>query len=194
MRPLPFVWPYALLFWAVFLWAYAAEYAIVGRARKEQGASDSKSLQVIMVGQGVASFGSFWLAFVPALQFPPPYRVAAFFAGIALMVTGALLRRHCWRMLGTSFTGDVRARSDQEVVSRGAYRFVRHPSYTAGIILNTGVGLALGSWASAVLFGAVSAAAYIYRMNVEERALLAIIGEPYREFIATRKRLIPYVY
>jgi protein-S-isoprenylcysteine O-methyltransferase Ste14 len=194
MTPLPFVWPHSLVFWAVFAWAYSPEYGIVRRARKAQGASDSRSLQVIMLGQGIASFASFWLAFVPALQFPPAYRMAAFYGGIALLVTGALLRRHCFRMLGASFTGDVRARSDQEVVSRGAYRIVRHPSYTAGILLNAGVGVALGSWASALLFTAASIAVYIYRMNVEERALLAVIGEPYRQFMATRKRLVPFVY
>jgi protein-S-isoprenylcysteine O-methyltransferase Ste14 len=194
MTPLPFVWPHALLFWAAFIWAYSAEFGIVRRAQKAQGASDSRSLQVIMLGQSVASFASFWLAFVPALQFPAAYRLAAFYGGIVLLVAGALLRRHCFRMLGASFTGDVRARSDQEVVSRGAYRIVRHPSYTAGILLNAGVGIALGSWASALLFTAASVAVYIYRMNVEERALLAVIGEPYRQFMTTRKRLVPFIY
>jgi protein-S-isoprenylcysteine O-methyltransferase len=194
MTPLPFTWPYALPFWAVFVWALRPEYAIVQRAKKAQGASDSKSLQVILLGQSVASLASFPLAFVPALQFAPAYRVAALYGGIALMVAGALLRRHCWRMLGASFTGDVRARSDQEVVSRGAYRILRHPSYLAGIILNAGIGIALGSWASTVLFTLATAATYVYRMNVEERALLAAIGEPYGQFMRTRKRLIPFVY
>jgi protein-S-isoprenylcysteine O-methyltransferase Ste14 len=194
MTPLPFTWPHALPFWAVYVWAFWPEFAIVRRAQKAQGPSDSKSLQVILLGQSVASLGSFVLAFVPALQLAPAYRVAALYAGIALMVGGALLRRHCRRMLGASFTGDVRARSDQEVVSRGAYRILRHPSYTAAIILNAGVGIALGSWASAVLFTAATAASYVYRMNVEERALLAAIGEPYGQFMRTRKRLIPFLY
>ena len=40
----------------------------------------------------------------------------------------------------------------------------------------------------------VSAATYLYRMTVEERTLVAVIGEPYRRFMATRKRIIPFVY
>jgi len=40
----------------------------------------------------------------------------------------------------------------------------------------------------------ISFAVYGYRIAVEERALLAAIGEPYREFMSTRKRLIPFVY
>jgi protein-S-isoprenylcysteine O-methyltransferase Ste14 len=57
-----------------------------------------------------------------------------------------------------------------------------------------GIGLALGSWASVALLAASSGATYVYRMAVEERALLEAVGEPYREFIRTRKRLIPFVY
>ena len=128
------------------------------------------------------------------MQFGPALRAPALYAGTALIAAGSLLRRHCWRMLGSSFTGDVRASADQQVVSRGAYRFLRHPSYTGAIILNTGVGIGLGGWASAVLMVAGCAVVYAYRIRVEERKLLAVIGEPYRQFMATRKRLIPFVY
>lgn len=167
---------------------------IVRRARKSQSETDSKSLQVIMAGQFLASLSAFVFAWIPALQFPAALRVPAFVAGLALLIAGSLLRRHCFRMLGASFTGDVQARPDQKVVTDGAYGFVRHPSYTAGILMNTGVGVALGSWLGGALLAAASAAVYIYRMNVEERALVAAIGDPYREFMSARKRLIPFVY
>ena len=194
MRPLPYVWPFALLFWVAFAWAYFPEFAIVRKAQRDQGAKDSKSLQVIMAGQGIAFFLAFPLAWVPALQFSLAHRVTWFFIGVVTMFAGSLIRRHCFRMLGTSFTGDVRAHSGQEVIQRGLYRFVRHPSYTGGILLNTGVGIALGSWLGALLLAVASFAVYTYRMSVEERALVAEIGEPYRVFMSTRKRLIPFVY
>jgi protein-S-isoprenylcysteine O-methyltransferase len=194
MRPLPFVWPYALVYWLVVLWALWPEFSIVRRAQRTQTTSDSKSLQVILVGQSIAFLLSYPLAWIPALQLAPTHRVAVFYVGIALVVGGALLRRHCFRMLASSFTGDVRARTDQEVVSRGAYRILRHPAYTAGIVLNTGVGIALGSWVSAVLLAVASTAVYMYRIAVEERELVAVIGEPYRQFMSTRKRLIPFIY
>lgn len=193
-RPLPFVLPYAVLFWAVFLWAFTPEFAIVRRAQRAQTTTDSKSLQVIMLGQFAASLAAFWVAWTPAVEFPPPFRFASFFFGVCLTVAGSLLRRHCFRMLGGSFTGDVRARPDQEIVTRGAYRVLRHPSYTAGIVMNLGIGVALGSWLSALLLGFGSLAVYLYRMEVEERALLEAIGEPYRRFMQSRKRLVPYVY
>ena len=194
MRPLPYVLPYAIVFWLAFLWAFAPEFRIVRNAQREQGSTDSKSLQVITRGQGFAFAASFFLAWVPALRLAPRHPRLVFVAGIALMIGGSLLRRHCWRVLGASFTGDVRARADQEVVSRGAYQILRHPSYTAGILLNAGVGIALGSWLSALLLTIASFVVYQYRITVEERALLGTIGEPYRQFMAGRKRLIPFVY
>ena len=193
MRPLPYVWPYALVFWTVFVWAFLPEFRII-RAARGRSATDAKSLQVIMVGMNVSFLGAFFLAWVPAFRIVAPYVVPTFWIGIALLISGSLLRRHCFRVLGESFTGDVRASSDQQVVTRGAYSILRHPSYTGGILMNAGVGIGLGSWASALLMTVGSVAVYAYRIAVEERALSAAIGEPYREFMSTRKRLIPFVY
>jgi len=194
MTPLPFHWPYALVFWLVFLWAFAPEFRLVQRAKRDQTASDGRSLQVIAYGGGLAFVLGFWIAWVPILLVPAPARVAVFILGVATMIAGSLLRRHCFKMLGRSFTGDVRVQSDQEVVSSGAYRFLRHPSYSAGILMNVGIGLALGSWASALIVMVGAFAVYAYRIRVEERTLVATIGEPYRQFMAGRKRMVPFIY
>ena len=60
--------------------------------------------------------------------------------------------------------------------------------------MNLGIGLSMGSWGSTVLLAVISFAVYAYRITVEERALLAVLGEPYREFMRHRKRLIPYLF
>ena len=197
MKPLPFVWPWAPVFWLVFLWSFAPEFQIIRRAEpsaKRPDSADQGSVRVIMAGSFLASTTAFLLSPLRQFQFPAPMQRGAFVAGLALLIAGSLLRRHCWRMLGASFTGDVRAHAEQQVVTTGAYAFVRHPSYTAGTMMNTGIGIALGSWASALVMLVVSLVVYTYRMNVEERALLAAIGEPYRAFLSGRKRLIPYIY
>ena len=197
MRPLLYVWPYALVFWSVFVWAFIPEFGIVVRARRSvrlPHSPDAGSCQVLTVGMWIAFTVAFPLAWVRPLQFGPPARVPVLLVGTLVLALGSLLRRHCWRMLGPLFTGDVRVDARQQVVSRGAYAYVRHPSYTAGILMYAGTGLALGNWGSTLVLVVVSLAVYSYRMTVEERALLAAIGEPYREFMQTRKRLVPYVY
>ncbi len=196
MRPLPFVWPYALVFWAVNVWAFLPERKVVHSGReglKDAGSKDSGSLKVIMAGNGIALGLAYPLAFVRAWSFPEKWQVPLFIVGVLMVFLGSVIRRYCLRTLGQYFTGDVKAKTDQPVIRSGPYRFVRHPSYTAAMIMFTGIGLALGNWVSLVLITIATIAAYSYRVAVEERALLGAIGEPYRAYMKERKRFIPYV-
>ncbi len=179
-----FTFPQALAFWLVYVVSMIPEFRIIlgGRPRAaRQDSPDAGSFGVILGGQSAAIIA----AFCPPRMTPN---------GTALLLAGSALRWHCRRLLGEDFTADVRVRPNQAVVDRGAYHWVRHPSYLAGLVVFTGMGLALGNWASlAVLVGA-TAGVYLYRMPVEERALEAAMGEPYRAYLRTHKRLIPFVY
>jgi protein-S-isoprenylcysteine O-methyltransferase Ste14 len=189
-----YTWPYALFFAVVFVWSFAPEFRIISR-RQEPSATpqDANSKRLIAVGQGLAGFAAFAIAEnVRSASLAHPVRL--FWIGLCAIIGGTLLRRHCWRMLGTSFTGAVIVRPDQAVVERGAYRYVRHPSYTAGAIMFLGIGLALGNWISlAVLAGAISIV-YGYRVHVEERALQAVIGDPYRRYMQRTTRFVPFLF
>jgi protein-S-isoprenylcysteine O-methyltransferase Ste14 len=197
MTPLLFSWPYWLLFGAVWIWAFWPEFRIVRAARKPAARSDSPdagSYRVIVFGGGIAGVIALPLAWMPVLRVPAGRGPTVFGAGLVLIILGSLLRRHCQRVLGSSFTGDVRADPNQRIMTTGAYAVIRHPSYSAGILMNIGVGLTLGSWASTGLLALAAFAVYSYRIAVEERALLRVVGEPYRDFIRRRRRLIPFIY
>ncbi len=196
MRPLIFTLPHGLAFLAVWIWAYIPEYRIVQAARaavKKEGTKDGGSIKVIVIAGMLGMLLALPAAWIPATVIAPRSRLAVYYIGIVLMILGSVLRRLCWRALGDNFTGDVRARSDQPVIGTGPYRFVRHPSYTAGMLMFVGVGVALGNWVSLILLFVATAISYAYRVQVEERALLAEIGEPYQEFMRTRKRFVPFV-
>ena len=97
-------------------------------------------------------------------------------------------------MLGKHFTGDVKATEDQPVIENGVYRWVRHPSYTGGMLMYLGTGLALTNWLSVAIIVAAGGAAYLYRVRVEERALQAALGGRYQEYMRRTKRFIPFVF
>lgn len=192
--PVVFTWPYALCFWAVFLFAFAPEFGVVsGRREPSATPHDAGSKKLIVIGQGVSVAAAFVIARTVAIG-GLPYRVGLFWIGLAVIAAGALLRRHCFRMLGKHFTGAVIVRDDHKVVDTGAYRYVRHPSYTAGAMLFLGIGLALGNWISiaALLTGVI--VPYGYRVRVEERALADTIGEPYRAYMRRTKRFVPFLF
>ena len=194
MAPLVFSWPYGFIFLAVIFWAFAPEFRIISRQTEPMtSAQDAGSKRLIAVGQGLGMLAAFAIAAsVPAGRLTYPF--ALFWAGMATMVAGSLLRRHCWRMLGASFTGTVIVKPDQAVVDRGAYHYVRHPSYTAGAILFLGIGLALGNWIGLVVLMGAVAGVYGYRVGVEERALLGTIGGSYRNYMKRTKRFVPFVF
>jgi protein-S-isoprenylcysteine O-methyltransferase Ste14 len=197
IHPLPFTWPYAPVFWLVVYWVFIPEYRLTLRAKEGAARADSPdrgSLKLILLTNQFAGMAAFAVCWIAATAVPPAWRVPSFWIGIGMFVSGGLLRRHCFRILGEFFTGDVNARPEQPVIDRGAYRWIRHPSYTAGMLLFTGIGVALGNWLSMIIMAGTMAIVYTYRVRVEEQTLLKTLGEPYRKFMQTRKRFIPYVF
>ena len=120
MTPQIFRWPQVLVFWAVYVWAFAPEFRIVRTAAKANAASkrsqDALSLQVIVLGMWLGLFAAFPLAFIPRFAFAASARMPALWLGTAVLATGSLLRRHCWRMLGSYFTGNVQTVAGQTVI------------------------------------------------------------------------------
>jgi protein-S-isoprenylcysteine O-methyltransferase Ste14 len=123
----------------------------------------------------------------------PWQRPAFFWTGILLILAGVCVRWYAIRVLGASFTRDVAVRADQVVVDRGPYRLIRHPSYSGTLVTLLGVGLTTLNWASLVLLVGCSLAGLLYRVRVEEQALLEHLGAPYAAYMGRTHRFIPYV-
>ncbi len=196
MLPLPYTWLAGIPFWIAGLWAFSAELRFVRASRVRAGrrsSQDAGSTRVIYWAGLIAIIGAFSMARDWPAAMMTPRRLPIYLAGIACLIAGGLLRRHCFAMLGSRFTYVVQSTPDQAVVDRGAYRYVRHPSYTAGLLLYGGIGLALGNWASLAFSVIPLALAYGYRIAVEERALVQTIGAPYAEYMKRTHRLIPFV-
>jgi protein-S-isoprenylcysteine O-methyltransferase Ste14 len=193
--PLPFAWPFVLLFWPIYVWVFIPEFRIVRRARQTPApAEDRGSLQIVLHSFNAAILGGFAIAFLARFAVLPGNRYVWFVLGLLMLVSGSLLRRHCFRVLGTFFTGAVTIQDGHRIIDSGAYRWLRHPSYSAALLIVVGTTLALGNWLSVVFAFVIAFLGYSYRARVEEQAMLASLGAPYARFMATRKRFVPFVY
>jgi protein-S-isoprenylcysteine O-methyltransferase len=123
-----------------------------------------------------------------------PHQRTFAFAGVALFVAGLLLRWWAIITLGRFFTVDVTIEKDHELVERGPFRMVRHPSYTGVLLAFVGLALTLGNWAALLVILLPISAAFIHRMNVEENALSGALGPQYTDYIRRTKRLVPFIY
>lgn len=190
--PIILVWPYALAFWLAVVWAMYPEVLLARRSRNLAGPQDAGSMKFLMAVQRVAMAATFGLSFQNIAGALPRPRLCLII-GIAMILAGGLLRRHCFRMLGPSFTAAVVVAPGQTIVDRGAYRWVRHPSYTAGALLLFGMAVALGNWISIAIVAAAIILTYTYRVRVEESALLTTLGQPYRDYMQRTRRFVPGV-
>lgn len=121
-------------------------------------------------------------------------RVTVFVSALAVMWIGMALRFWAFRTLGRYFTFTVQTSADQEVISTGPYRVLRHPSYAGGALILAGIGLALGNWLSLAANLCIPLIGIVNRIRVEEHALRAVIGDTYASYAAARKRLVPFIW
>jgi protein-S-isoprenylcysteine O-methyltransferase Ste14 len=119
-------------------------------------------------------------------------RLLMFIAGLVLAFGGIGVRQYAIATLGRFFTVRVMTRPGQTVVDTGPYRYVRHPSYSGSLLTVLGVLLCAANWLSLACF-VLALPGFLYRIRVEENALLTALGEPYRDYMARTKRLVPFV-
>ncbi len=114
--------------------------------------------------------------------------------GIGVFACGVALRWWAILVLGRFFTVDVAIHADHELVTRGPYRVLRHPSYTGALLAVAGMGVLYGSWPALVVLLVPVVAVMLVRIAVEERALAAAFGESWRAQCARTWRLVPGVW
>jgi protein-S-isoprenylcysteine O-methyltransferase Ste14 len=114
--------------------------------------------------------------------------------GAAIAVAGIGFRVWAIFTLGRFFKFVVVIQEDHQVVTRGPYRYLRHPSYTGGLVALLGIGVALGNWLSILAALVIPLAAILARIRVEENRLTAALGDDYRNYAARTRRLIPGVW
>src|SRR5947209_16720934 len=96
----------------------------------------------------------------------PDRRLFGLVGGI-LFTLGLLLRWWAIVTLGRFFTVDVTIEKDHELVERGPFRMVRHPSYTGVLLAFVVVALSLHNWAALLFILPPISAAFIHRMSVQ---------------------------
>lgn len=182
-------------FWVVsYVWIGAEMWLGYRSRRLPSGATDRDS------GSKAWVIGSVWTAVAAgmglAFAFPDAAiergRTAAFIAGLLLMLAGIALRWYAVWVLGDYFTVDVATRPGQPVVESGPYRWIRHPSYTGGLVTLLGVLVCCCNPVSLVAL-VFALGGYAYRIRIEEEALATDLGAPYRDYMRRTKRLIPFV-
>jgi len=114
--------------------------------------------------------------------------------GYWIFIAGVLFRWYSIFYLGKFFTPNVVIQQKHQLIEAGPYRFIRHPTYTGALVALLGVTLTMGNLLSLLIIFIPIVSVMVWRIRIEEAALLEAFGEQYRNYMQRTKRLIPLIY
>jgi protein-S-isoprenylcysteine O-methyltransferase Ste14 len=183
---------FVIIFW---MWA-ASEVLlqVVTRTSRSRGAVKDRGSLLLLVS---VIYGSIWACTqygdTHARTMPGGAHSLKAVA-LVLLIVGLAIRWTAIITLGSSFSTNVAIHVTQTVCKTGLFRWIRHPSYTGALVALAAIGVNEGNGASLAIILVLPTAALIYRIHVEEMALIEAFGEEYVEYSKVTKRLVPGIY
>lgn len=114
--------------------------------------------------------------------------------GIILLYFGVVLRIYSVWTLRKFFTVSVEIKTGHELIRKGPYQYLRHPSYSASILSLIGMQIGLRSFAGFLISSALACLAYSYRIHVEEEAMANNFGANYDIYKKETNCIIPFIF
>ena len=177
------------------VWALS-EVALVVFARRHRCSAlprdrGSRTLLWSAIGAGIAAGTAVQAVSAARIRMPEPWLLGV---SLLFLVAGLAIRWTAILTLGRFFTTSVAIHQDHRLVRTGLFRLVRHPSYSGLLLLFLGMALSFGNWLSFAVILVPFLAALLYRIQVEESALVEALGQDYVEYRKSTKRLLPGIF
>jgi len=110
-------------------------------------------------------------------------------AGIALL--GFALLHWAQNTLGRNWSDTPRMIREQTLITTGPYRFVRHPIYTAFLLILGSTLLISANWLVGLTWIGMTTLEVISRLAFEESLMLEYFGDQYREYMQRTGKILP---
>lgn len=127
-----------------------------------------------------------WLAFAK-LSFPVWLR----WTGVVLALAGFALLQWAQVTLGKSWSDTPRMMKEQALITSGPYQFIRHPIYTAFVLILGSTLLTSANWFVGLAWIGMTILEVASRIGFEEALMIEYFGDQYREYMKKTGRLLP---
>ncbi|MGW5095470.1 methyltransferase family protein [Streptomyces nodosus] len=138
---------------------------------------------------GLSRFATVLAALYGPLPDTPPLLAVG---PLLLLLAGIVLRLTSIRTLGAFYSHRVRKDAQHRIATTGPYRLLRHPAYTGMLLAHIGLVVYFLNPLSVALLLLLFVPAVVHRIFVEEKVMATVPG--YRDFMASRKRLVPFLW
>ena len=185
-------WLLGIIAWYVIRYPFERRAKRLRVVRNYRSLSEKIALSVAFFGMAILP--AFYVATGIPREADYAVRPWAIAAGIVIFVFGLWIFRRSHKDLGRNWSVTLEIREKHKLVTRGLYRFIRHPMYASFLLIALAQAFLLPNWVAG-LSGLVGLAVLFFmRINVEERMMLDTFGEEYRVYSGKTKRIIPYIY
>jgi protein-S-isoprenylcysteine O-methyltransferase Ste14 len=178
------------------IWIFAEGYLVFrdniqgkGKTTLDRGTRNYNFISLIIAISCAAI-----ISWVPLFQFNRRGTSIVFWIGIAIISLGLFLRYWSIYILGKYFSTTVELKENQKIIRKGPYKWIRHPSYSGILLFCIGYGLAVQNWLSLIIAISLPTIALLYRIKIEEEALVKGIGTEYGVYQKETKKLIPGIW
>ena len=112
-------------------------------------------------------------------------------AGVGIALLGFALLQWAQDTLGKNWSDTPRMIQEQSLITSGPYQFIRHPIYTAFLLILGSTLFISANWLIGVTWIGMTVLEVASRINFEENLMLEYFGDQYRDYMKRTGRLLP---
>jgi protein-S-isoprenylcysteine O-methyltransferase Ste14 len=127
-----------------------------------------------------------WLTFA---SLPIPFWLR--WAGVAFALAGFALLQWAQITLGKSWSDTPRMMKEQTLITSGPYQYIRHPIYTAFVLILGSTLLISANWFIGLAWLGMTVLEVTSRIGFEESLMLEYFGDRYSDYMKKTGRLLP---
>ena len=185
------IWFAGLIGWYIIRHPFARKAKKIGVSKSLFDCRESILLAVASLGLFVTP-ALYTLTGFPA-SLDRPFIAAIAWLGLVSLCVSLWLFRRSHVDLGHNWSISLQVRKHHTLVKTGVYRLIRHPMYSSFFLLALSQMLLLPNWLAGASGLIGVALLFVFRVRREENMMLQTIGDEYRGYMASTKRLIPWV-
>jgi len=114
-------------------------------------------------------------------------------AGVSIALLGFALLQWAQNTLGKNWSDTPRMMKEQALITSGPYQAIRHPIYTAFLLIMGSTLLISANWLIGLSWIGMTVLEIASRIGFEESLMLEYFGDQYREYMKKTGRLLPRV-
>lgn len=114
-------------------------------------------------------------------------------SGVGIALAGFALLQWAQNTLGKNWSDTPRMIKEQSLITSGPYHFVRHPIYTAFLLILGSTLLISANWLIGFAWIGMTVLEVASRIGFEEKLMLEYFGDQYHEYMKRTGKLLPKI-